>query len=214
MNYKRLPISVRLVSIKEAILSVLEDPELGIPLAGRGYPIEELEIGLQLQREAVSLFQSRYVKYGTGVRATEMLKEKIKTIRGIAASHRNIARVMLKESPGLREKLRLKEPLAKERDVLFMQVRHFYTTIRDLSELSQLLVPVGITEEVVTGSLADVDALERAMLDQQQYRADARVMTVRRNELLAELDEWTIQFFGTARLVFRGKKEQLKKMGL
>ena len=31
---------------------------------------------------------------------------------------------------------------------------------------------------------------------------------------LAELDEWTIQFFGTARLVFRKQKEQLEKMGL
>ena len=214
MNYKRLPISVRLVSIKEAILSVLEDPELGIPLAGRGYPIEELEVGLDLQKEAVSLFQSRYVKYGTGVRATEMLKAKIKTIRGIAASHRNIARVMLKDSPGLREKLRLKEPLARERDVLFMQVRHFYTTIRELSELRELLAPLGITDDVVAASLAHVDALERAMMDQQQFRADAKVMTVKRNEVLAELDEWTIQFFGTARLVFRGQKERLKKMGL
>ena len=45
MNYKKLSIPKRLVSSKDAILAVLEDPELSVPLASKGYPEQELGSG-------------------------------------------------------------------------------------------------------------------------------------------------------------------------
>ena len=58
MNYTRLPIPIRLVTSKEAIIAVLNDTQLSESISGRGYPEEELAVGLGLQEEARNTLQS------------------------------------------------------------------------------------------------------------------------------------------------------------
>jgi len=213
MNYKRLSVQKRLISSKEAILTVLEDPSLSERLAGKGYPAEELAVGLSLQDEALKLYQTRIVEYGTGVVSTETLNELSKSVRSFAVSHRNIARRALQDSPGLLDKLRLRQTLSVQRDVMLMQIRHFYTEIFGLPEVLEEVAPYGIMANVVEARLADVDALEAAMKEQQQRRAEAQELTVKRNQAIADLDNWTVEFLGTVRLTFRNQREQLNKLG-
>ena len=214
MNYTRLPIPDRLVSVKEAILTVLEDVELRTLFARRGYPEEELKFGLSLQETAVQLFQARFVQYGRGVNATKELKAQVKRVRGIAAAHRSAARSALGGEQGLFDQLRLNEHLVKDRDNMLMQVRHFYTALKCLPQVQVHLAPYGLIPEVIESSIQQVEVLEKIMQEQQHKKGSAKAITVQRNRAIAELDDWTLQFFGTARLLFRKQKAQLNKLGL
>ena len=214
MNYRSLNTPKRLVSSKEAIQTVIDDPELSEPLAGKGYPAEELAIGLDLQNTAVQLYQTRFVDFGTGVDSTKTLNDLLRTIRGYVSTHRAAARRVFRNEPGLFEQLRLRGPLPGGRDQLLLQSRHFYTELASQPGALEKVAPFGLTADVVTARLQDVDALEEAMNAQQRRRAEAKTMTVRQNAAIAELDEWTIRFLGTVRLVFRKQQEQLDKLGL
>lgn len=214
MNYRSLSVPKRIVSSKEAIVTVIEDPELNGPLSSKGYPAEELAIGLGLQEAALTLFQTRFVDFGTGVDSTKAMYDQSRSIRRFAVAHRAAARAALKGEAGLIQKLRLLGPIERNRDNMLLQVRHFYSEIVALPEILEKVAPYGITAEVATARLNDVDALEAAMNDMQRRRAEARTMKVRRDEAIEELDEWTIRFLGTARLVFRKQPEQLEKLGL
>lgn len=212
MNYTKLSVQKRLVSSKEAIIAVMEDPALGEPLAKKGYPAEELAIGLSLQDNALKLYQARIVEYGTGIDSTGMLDELTQSVRGFAVAHRNIARTALKNASGLLNKLRLRQPLSYQRDVFLLQVRHFYTEIAELPEILEKVTPYGVTADVVAALLGQVDELESTMHDQQQKRAEARALRIKRDQAIAALDDWTVEFLGVYRLVFRKQPDQLSKL--
>ena len=214
MNYTDLSVQKRLVTSKEAINAVLDDQELSETLAKKGYPAEELAVGLSLQDNALKLYQTRIVEYGTGINTTGVLSELTRSTRGFVVAHRNIARTALKDASGLLDKLRLRQPLSKQRDVFLLQVRHFYTEIVELPEILDKVTPYGVTADVVAALLEQVGVLESAMNAQQQKRAEARALRVKRDAAIAALDDWTVEFLGTYRLVFRKQPDQLRKLGV
>ena len=91
-------------------------------------------------------------------------------------------------------------------------MQHFYGQILAIVEILELTSRFGLDEATITGQLEYATLLESAMQEQQHKRAEAQVITRERREAMEALDQWMVEFLGTARLVFRNNKEQLKKM--
>ena len=214
MSFALLSRPKRLVFIREAIRIVETDPVISAAMAAKGYNPERLAEGLALQANVETLTQAREVNYGSGIEATGIVAELEKEIRGFYSSHRKLARVAFKGQRGQYQKLVLVKAFPKTRESLIQSARHFYTQVVEQADLLAGVTPYGLTGEIAEERLAGIANLEAAMQAQQVKRAEAEVMTRKRQEAIDAFDAWSLEFLGIARLVFKKDRAQLKKLGL
>ena len=214
MSFTLLSRPQRLAFIREAIRIVETDAVVNAAMVAKGYTPERLSEGLGLQETAESFTQAREVNYGSGIEATSIVNDLQKKIRGFFSSHRKLAREAFKGQSGQYEKLTLVTPIPASREKLVQSTRHFYTQIAEQPDLLAGVTPYGLTGAVAEERLAEIASLEAAMQSQQIQRAEAEVMTRKRQAAMEAFDEWSLEFLGTARLVFKKEKAQLKKLGL
>ena len=214
MNYKKLSVTDRLAFSKDAIEVVLKDSTLRIAFDELGYTRDRLSTGLALEGSARALWMKQQVEYGTRVAATDSVKSKYQEVVRSFGKNRVLARLVLRDNPGLSEKLRLNGRIDRKRERLVLQAQHFYIESMKQPDILDRFQEVGLTKEVLQDCLDEVYALSAYMQYQQRQMGHAKATTEERRVAMDELDKWVLQFLAIARARFKYDPGQLEKMGI
>lgn len=214
MRFRNLSISTRLILSERIISLANQDPELGHLLARKGYPPEELAVGLALQEEAHRCVSKRYVAQEERLKATARVKALERTVRRFAVDDRNIARIALRGHKGLLAAVIRSRKIGRNRIDLVFQAQAFYAGVIRDPDVAHLLGFYGITVENARDRLATVQDLQAAMAVQKNKRGTAIVMTESQHKALRAHDDWMIEFIATARIAVKRDRGQLAKLGI
>ena len=214
MQYQRLNLAQKLVAAREMIQIALKEDDLLVAMSEFGFNEQRLQKGLVLLEEAETLDHSQQRHKGEQIAASADVKARFKDLLSSFRLDRRIVSNASRKHKGLTEQLQLKESVNAQRDALLQRSLLFYKHVLADSKILGKLEPYGFTKESVEEKLSEIKALQDAMIEQQERRAQAIITTERRKKAQALLDDYIAQFIAIARVAFRHEKEQLKKFGL
>ena len=214
MYYSSKSIPKRLITAREAIEIVQEEPGMSERMSAVGFPPIEMSNGHTYQQEAERLHSTQDIEYGNQVAATKTLTEIATAIRSRLVVHRRTAKTALKLLPGLARQLRIAGPVAKLNEGLYNQAAHFYTELLNNEEALEKVAVYGTTREMLTACLGLVADMGDAMKAQQIRIGQAQLTTAKRREAMRKLDTWMSRFIKAARLAYVDEPKELKKLGI
>ena len=214
MQYQRLNLAQKLVAAREMIQIALKEDDLLVAMSEFGFNEQRLQKGLVLLEEAETLDHSQQRHKGEQIAASADVKARFKDLLSSFRLDRRIVSNASRKHKGLTEQLQLKESVNAQRDALLQRSLLFYKHVLADSKILGKLEPYGFTKESVEEKLSEIKALQDAMIEQQERRAQAIITTERRKQAQALLDDYIAQFIAIARVAFRHDKGQLKKFGL
>ena len=214
MYYSRKSISRRLVTAREAIEIVQEEPGIRERMRVVGFSPVEMANGQAYQQDAERLHSTQDIEYGNQVAATKTLTDIANGIRSRLIVDRRIAVTAFNTLPGLMRQLRLPGPVAKLNEGLYNQASHFYNELLNSEEALDRMVEYGTTKEVLTRRISLVADMGEAMKAQQIRIGQAQITTAQRREAMRKLDTWMSRFIKAARLAFVDEPKELKKLGI
>lgn len=214
MYYSRKSIPKRLITAREAIEIVKEEPGIGKRMSVVGFTPVEMTSGLVYQQDAERLYSTQDIEYGNQVAATQTLRNIADAIRSRLIVDRRIAKTALKALPGLARQLRLAGPIAKLNEGLYNQASHFYTELQSSEEAQERMAEYGTMTEMLSIRLSLVADMSEAMKAQQIRIGQAQLTTAKRQAAMRKLDIWMSRFIKAARLAFYDEPKELKKLGI
>lgn len=214
MYYSRKSIPKRLITAREAIEIVKEEPGIGERMSVVGFTPVEMTSGLVYQQDAERLYSTQDIEYGNQVAATQTLRDIADAIRSRLIVDRRIAKTALKALPGLVRQLRLAGPIAKLNEGLYNQASHFYTELQSSKVAQERMAEYGTMTEMLSIRLSLVADMGEAMKAQQIRIGQAQLTTAKRQAAMRKLDIWMSRFIKAARLAFYDEPKELKKLGI
>jgi len=214
MYYSRKSIPRRLITAREAIEIVQEEPGIRERMSVVGFTQIEMTNGQVYQQDAERLYSTQDIEYGNQVAATKTLTDIANAIRSRLVVDRRIAKTALKASPGLARQVRLAGPVAKLNEGLYNQASHFYSELLNSEEAQERMAEYGTTIEMLSIRLSLVTAMGEAMKEQQIRIGQAQLTTAKRQEAMRKLDTWMSRFIKAARLAYVDEPKELKKLGI
>lgn len=212
--YTRLSTVKRLAFSERALAIAQSDPVLKEAFAEEGFSEDRFLIGQTKQQRASALQIDQQVEYSTRLEVTGELDALFEKVRAAFIADRGIAKIALKRSPGLFERLKMIGIAEQSRDLFLQQARHFYQEILADTKVVGVLSPYSLTQDVLESRQQDVVALVSIIQAQQLQSAEALLATRRRREAMADLDDWMIKFLFVAKRVFKNSPRQLEKLGI
>lgn len=212
--YTKLSTLKRLAFSERALAIAQSDPVLKEAFAEEGFSEERFLIGQTKRQRASALQIDQEVEYSSRLEVTGQLEELFERVRAAFITDRGIAKIALKRSPGLFERLKMIGVTRENRDLFLQQARHFYQEVLADAEVVGIVSQYSLTQEVLESRQQDVVALVNAMHAKQLQSAEALLATRRRREAMAELDDWMIKFLFVAKRVFKNNPRQLEKLGI
>ncbi len=190
----------RLLAAKVAIEGVLADPALQSALTSYSYNLARMQQGKTLLDQAQALVQQQRARMGDQRRATETRDTTQAQANALYMRQVAIARVALRDDPGVAQAL----DLAAARKTTFagwlMQAQQFYAnTLNDAAILIRLAAYGLATEQLEQGQ-AQVAAVAADVVAQQQRKDVKQEATRARDAALRALDDWMRDFNAIARV--------------
>ena len=213
--YNQQNVASRLNFSGESLTIAQNDAVIAARLALFNYGPDRLASGIQLHLNAESAETNVRVALGRQSAATKALNAILRDLRIKYGTDRRIVKELLKGNEEMYAELRLGVRLARKRQELLRQAKHFYEQVIANEEVASLFTTrYNLTPDVFEARQQDLTALEEAMRTQQVRIGEARKAAQVARATMRELDTWMSEFIGVARQAFRGDEAQLKKLGV
>lgn len=214
MTRSHLTIDQRLTSMQLVLDAVAADSSMQETLSQFGYDEQRLEQGRQLYTSAADLQRRQQAEYGQQYAATDTVNAAWETADAEYTRLVKIARVALKNQPGLWTTLDLVGPRKPSLSGWLLQARQFYENALAQPIILAALSSYGITAARLQAGRVQVAAVETANVEQNRERGEAQEATFKRDAALDEMDAWYSDFLSIARVVLNDTPQQLEKLGV
>jgi hypothetical protein len=192
--------------------TVRADAALSSTLRGRGYDTQKLDTGAALQLAAQLAFNARQAALGAQKGATENVNAAESAARQTYADFRETVRAVF-PNPADRAKLGAVGKVPQDTQPFITQARASYAAAQT-DPYSAVLATYGFAASAVNNAVSGLDQLEAATEARRIAQGAALKATQDRNLACQALCGWVKQFRQIAKVAFRQKPEQRKKLKL
>jgi hypothetical protein len=191
-------------SANDEIKALLADPY--------GYTDTDYAEGLQLVRAVVDTETERDEEDDQKRTSTVTVQERVAAVREAWVDHRELVRLKVKRSDQAYRTLGLDAQVPDARAEVLAGARRFYTQLRDRPELAG--GARGITAEIATARLANIEAAEVAIDAQTDEKGDVRLANAERKAAVAALRAHATEMRAIAQKALSGRPDLLGDLGL
>ncbi len=193
-----------------AIFNTEKDPDMQKRMAAFGFTGKRIQDGKALLENAklfqdvtASHYEDRWV-------IAQQIDANQKAVRVAFKEHVDIARIAFRKDPALLHRLKI-QGISKKRWEWPRQASHFYTQIE---AHMTLLLPFGITQEVIVQAKASVQALLALKEDRFQKKGLAEDSTQHKKKAFKALKGWVQEFRSVACIAFKDNPQLLEAFGM
>ena len=205
-------IDERLTIADVAIGNVLDDPLLAAALSEFGYDESRMAEGQELLDTARSLHRSRSKNYGRQQEASEKLREAVDHANSLYIQHVKLARLALRDDPGLARSLGLIGSRKQSLSGWMEQAGTFYDNALSTPEVTAALERFNVTVDDLTEGQTRVLAVSALNRAQEKEKGIAQRKTAQRDAAMDALDTWMSEFRAVARIALAEDPQQLEKL--
>jgi len=124
----------------------------------------------------------------------------------------NLARTVYRDQPTVLRKLKVDRPTPKSQQLFIEQAIHFYSKVSTYKEAIEQRY--GLSTEVWSQALAEVEALSTSRSERLHLRAQAQQATEQRNRSLIELHAWVKELKYIAKVALKEEPQLLEALGM
>lgn len=186
--------------------------ELKTELAEYGYDDTEVAKGKTLYDKAFAEYQKNIKETQEETSAYHSFSQKLEELTSIYATDRKKARIIFKDQNDTLTNLRLKGRTAVSISTIMDNIRVFYSTLQQNSELLQSLNRLKINENHITTLLQKLAEVEKAYADYTKEKGESQQATKNKNEAIKELEKWVREFYAVAKIALEDKPQLLESV--
>jgi hypothetical protein len=211
---KNNTIDAKLLSAQVALENAQANEALKAALALFGYDDAKLATGRALYDGAQEKHNKQKQEYGEQYTATDALDTAMSVANTVYMRHVKIARIALKDQRGAWQALDLQGRRKKTYSGWVKQARVFYNNAMASADIKAALAVFGITEAVLTDSLANVAEVETKLAAQLKEKGEAQDATEQRDEAFEQLEDFMSDFTAIARIALEDEPQFLEMLGI
>ena len=204
----------RLNSARLIIGNSMDTPYIAESLARFGYDRPKLEEGESLLTAAEALVSRHKKEYGDQYAATDTMHKSHGEAHALYMQHVKLARMALKNDPGLSESLQLQGERKKTIGEWINQAGIFYENALASAEIKAALSSFGIDETALERGKALVNEVVKAQAIQLKEMGEAQSATLAKDKAMKALDEWVSGLRAVARIAITDDPQLLEALGI
>ena len=204
----------RLNSARLTIDNSMDTPYIAESLARFGYDQPKLKEGESLLNAAETLVSRHKKEYGDQYAATDTMHKSHGEAHALYMQHVKLARIALKNEPGLSESLQLQGERRKTISEWINQASIFYENALSSAEIKAALSRFGIDEAALERGKALVNQVGKAQAIQRKEMGEAQSATLAKDQAMEALDEWVGELRAVARIAITDKPQHLEALGI
>lgn len=192
-----------------------EDPAIKTMIEPFGYTTEKLDEGKSLFAEVETLAENQRMEYAEQYNATSLFVEKRQEAEDKINAMRKFVKFALRNIPEASNILLYSNVLPTSFSDWQQTIKSFYERLTEHPDWITLLAPFGVTAEIITQNLADIEVLKTLQETRQRETGDAQRATQQRNAKFEDLQVWYGDLRELAKILFVGADAQyLEKLGI
>jgi hypothetical protein len=207
-------IGVFLGNVKRAIDVAMIDTIIGAALLVYSWDNTVLSEGLQYYETAQHLYEEQIKEKGQQVAARRVFENKLEDVNIIYMEHIKFCRLIYWDNEKKLAELTLNVQRKQTITGWLTQAKTFYSNALKDDELITKLGRYGITREKMVEGQDKILEVEQAKEQHDIETGEAQDATRLRDEAIAILYRWVIEFLTVCRAALKDRPEQLEKMGI
>ncbi len=192
--------------------AVLEDILSEMSLVG--YSREVVQEGKTLLERAEALVQLRQKEFGDQIGATDALETEKAAVNKRYMRSLKLIRIHLADDSMAETTLGLKGRRKKSISGWSGQAKMLYNNLLNNDNWITELAAINITAETIQNELTAVDSVLDLYWTQQKEIGEAQEATIKRDEALDKLFDWTGRYKKIARIALEDSVQSLEKLGI
>lgn len=213
MAYTVLTIAERIVKSKEYLSNAQNHPHLQSLLARKSYTDEKLAVGISLQASAEVKQDAMIREQGDQLAATEKLNQSWDDLTVDFTDLREISRIVFKRDRESQQSMYLHEWQERGKAKLEDQMRSTFNNLLQEPAMLEQLEPYGCGENHITELKFRLESIHSLKTAKEIEKNEAQQATVDRDDALAQLDEWMVDFLAIARIATRREPHLMELLG-
>ncbi|MBD3393698.1 MAG: hypothetical protein GF410_16915 [Chitinivibrionales bacterium] len=190
------------------------DPAVAPRLAAFGYDESKITAGRELVEAARAADAANAREYGEQYAATEKVeKEFVEASKPYMVSL-GVARIAFRKDAEARKALVLKGTRSRSLPEWTRDAELFYRNAFATPPFLSRLAEFGRTRDILDAEYKEVKDVAAALAAQTKEMGEAVQSTKARDEKMAELDEWMLEFAGIARIALADSPDLQQKLAL
>ena len=186
--------------------------EIAEALQKIGYSPEILAQGTEFLRIARIKYSENVEKKDRYSFVQADLVKKKQEVERIYREHRQIARLICINDPGLEQKMAINGGYPKKYPLWLESVRKFYVLANRKTDIRKKLLGMGLSSDEFLKGMTDLTQLEILLANKKRLFGDLRLSTAEKNQAFKDLHKWMRIFFAAARLALKDKPELLQAL--
>jgi len=211
---KNNTIDAKLLNAQVALENAQGNQAVKSALALFGYDEVKLAAGQTLYEEAITKQNLQKQEYGEQYSATDALDATLSLANNVYMRHVKVARVALKDQRGAWQALDLQGRRKKTYSGWVKQARVFYSNALASTDIQTALATFGMTEAILTDSLAKVEDVESKLAAQLKEKGEAQDATQTRDAAFEKLEDWISDFVAISRIALEDQPQYLEMLGI
>jgi hypothetical protein len=212
-SWTRKRMETLLKNARRAITNALAYLDIKEKILRFGYDETKLLAGHALYKKAQSLYIARRTKWGLQLAATKDLINMIDAVYVYYMEYAKLVRKRLKRNKEALSILGLNGRRALSLSGLITQASLFFQNLKDNQELFDQVSDLGITPQVLQAGLDKLAALENEDEFHESVKGEAQDLTVERNRVFTELNDWMSEFETACRSAMKDTPQRLEILG-
>jgi hypothetical protein len=212
-NWTRKLMETLLKNARRAITNALAYLDIQEKILRFGYDAAKLNAGHALYKKAQKLYIARKTKWGLQLAATKDLIDMIDAVYVYYMDYAKLVRKRLKRNKEALSILGLTGKRKLSLSGLLTQATLFFQNLKDNQELFDQVSDLGITQQVLQVGLDKLAALENEDEFHESVKGEAQDLTVERNKVFTELNDWMSEFETASRSALKDTPQRLEILG-
>lgn len=194
------------------ITNVMRSEQIQKNLANYGFPPKRIKEGERLLKVAQQLKALMEDQQEARYETSQAWLTDFQNAKATYQGYVNLARTVYRDQPVILRKLKIDRPTPNQQQLWIEQAVHFYTKVSTYKEAIQQRY--GLSSEVWTQALAEVETLLASRSERLHLRAQAQQATEQRNRSLIELHAWIKELKYIAKVALKDDPQWLEALGM
>ncbi|MDQ1353810.1 MAG: hypothetical protein QG657_4117 [Acidobacteriota bacterium] len=212
-SWTRKRMETLLKNARRAITNALAYLDIKEKIQRFGYDETKLLAGHALYKKAQSLYIARKTKWGLQLAATKDLIDLIDAVFVYYMEYAKLVRKRLKRNKEALTILGMNGRRALSLSGLITQATLFFQNLKDNQDLFNQVSDLGISQQVLQVGLDKLAALENEDEFHESVKGEAQDLTVERNKVFTELNDWMAEFETASRSALKDTPQRLEILG-
>jgi len=199
-----------------AIKNTQELPEIKEKISKLGFNDQRLKEGEEFLIETENRYRQQQELRGKKIDMTERTKDCLKNVRDRYMVLRKLSRREIRgeNKEGLKKTLGIDGRARATMTGVLKEAAQFYDILFSNDELTQLFSKFGITKDVLSKDMADLEELKKIHQAQEKKKGESQQTRKERDDLYVELSVWLSQFKVACKSALANDPQQLEKLGI